>query len=78
MKDEQSDPKRRENEMWVIYVTGYGSFFFKGTRKAAQLVMKGWQEGWPDSIVRKRRATPEEVKSNTPPLRIPAKEQVRD
>ena len=51
-------------EWWVIFVgNGYGSFFFRGTEKAAEQMRKH-KARWEQAVARKRRATDGELGLN--------------
>ena len=67
---------QEEGNTWVIYISGYGTFFFKGTRKQAE-EMRVHKANWEGGIGRKRLATVNEILTEKPPRRIEASEAIK-
>lgn len=67
---------KTETMHWIIYVSGYGCFFFEGTKRQAE-DMRKHKSNWEGGIGRKRPATPEEIEvKSTNAKRIEAKENI--
>ena len=66
-----------KTERWLIYISGYGTFFFDGTRKEAE-EMRAHKANWEGGLGRKRYATQEEIKSGIKPERIEASEAIKN
>lgn len=66
---------KMKKEKWLIYISGYGTFFFDGTRKEAE-EMRRHKANWEGGVGRKRLATDADI--NDMPRRIERKEAIKN